>query len=102
MLLMQMEGRCYCCRKPNHKSPNCCHKNKPKSKWAINKAPEIIQAQSRVTAASTITPDDTASIAMQPVQTSTDTNVIQATSPFSWMAYQLTGVLMPQRWGDTT
>ena len=86
MLFVQMEGRCYCCGKPNHKSLNCHYKNKPKSKWAIKKTPEIIQAQSRVTAASTITPDDTASIPMQPVQTSTDTNVIQATSQFSWMA----------------
>ena len=88
ILFAQMEGRCYCCGKPYHKSPNCHHKkNKPKNEWAINKTREIIQAQSRVTAASTITPDDTASIAMQPVQTSTDTNVVQATSPlFSWMA----------------
>ena len=57
-----------------------------KSKWAINKMPEIIQAQSMVTASSTISQNDTASITMQPVQTSTDTNVIQATSPFQWMA----------------
>ena len=76
MLFMQMEGRCYCCGKPNHESPNCHHKNKPKNKWAINKMPEIIQAQSRVTAASTITPDDTASIPTQPVQTSTNTNIV--------------------------
>ena len=45
MSFAQMEGKCYCCGKPNHKSPNCCYKNKPKSKWAINKMPEIVQAR---------------------------------------------------------
>ena len=34
----QMEGKCYCCGKPGHKSPTCCHKTKPKDEWAINKA----------------------------------------------------------------
>jgi hypothetical protein len=33
-----MEGKCYCCGKPGHKLPVCCHKGKPKDKWAINKA----------------------------------------------------------------
>jgi hypothetical protein len=34
----QMEGKCYCCGKPGHKSPACRHKGKPKDEWAINKA----------------------------------------------------------------
>ena len=34
----QMEGKCYCCRKGGHKSPQCCHKSRPKEEWAINKA----------------------------------------------------------------
>ena len=34
----QMEGKCYCCRKGCHKSPQCHHKNRPKEEWAINKA----------------------------------------------------------------
>jgi hypothetical protein len=33
----QMEGKCYCCRKPGHKSPQCRFKDKPKSEWAIHK-----------------------------------------------------------------
>jgi hypothetical protein len=33
----QMEGKCYCCRKPGHKSLQCRFKDKPKSEWAINK-----------------------------------------------------------------
>jgi hypothetical protein len=40
----QMEGKCYCCGKPGHKSPSCRHKSKPKDEWAINKA-EINQQQ---------------------------------------------------------
>ena len=56
----------------------------------------IVQTQSIVTMGSTISQDDTASITTQPVQTSTDMNVIQATSPFQWMAVQLTGVVMSQ------
>ena len=28
----QMEGKCYCCSKPGHKSPTCQHKGKLKSK----------------------------------------------------------------------
>ena len=35
----QMEGKCYCCGKPGHKSPNCHKKDKiPKDEWAINKS----------------------------------------------------------------
>ena len=31
MSFAQLKGRCYCCGKLNHKSPNCCYKNKPKA-----------------------------------------------------------------------
>ncbi|KAI2501792.1 Reverse transcriptase (RNA-dependent DNA polymerase) [Fragilaria crotonensis] len=34
----QLEGKCYCCGKAGHKSPSCREKDKPKDKWAINKA----------------------------------------------------------------
>ena len=33
----QIEGRCYCCGKSGHKSPQCRFKDKPKSKRFINK-----------------------------------------------------------------
>ena len=34
----QMEGKCYCCGKPGHKSPACNKKKQiPRSEWAINK-----------------------------------------------------------------
>jgi len=35
----QMEGKCYCCGKPGHKSPQCRKKDSiPKEQWAINVA----------------------------------------------------------------
>ena len=34
----QMEGKCYCCGRAGHKSPQCKHKNKPREEWAIHKA----------------------------------------------------------------
>jgi hypothetical protein len=37
MSFAMMEGKCYCCGKPNHKSPACRLKDKiPKEEWAIN------------------------------------------------------------------
>ena len=34
----QMEGKCYCCGKPGHKSPQCSkRKTIPREEWAINK-----------------------------------------------------------------
>jgi hypothetical protein len=43
----QMEGRCYCCGKPGHKSPDCRSKDKtPKDEWAINKAQQHAQSSS--------------------------------------------------------
>jgi hypothetical protein len=35
---VQLDGKCYCCGKPGHKSPDCKSKNKiPCKEWAINK-----------------------------------------------------------------
>ena len=33
----QMNGKCYCCGKAGHKSPDCRWNSKPKREWAINK-----------------------------------------------------------------
>lgn len=33
----QMEGKCYCCGKSGHKSPECRYNNKPKKEWTINR-----------------------------------------------------------------
>ena len=41
----QLEGKCYCCGKPGHKSPQCAHKDKPKPEWWINKAQQHLQKQ---------------------------------------------------------
>jgi hypothetical protein len=32
----QMEGMCYCCSKPGHRSPQCHFKDRPKAEWAMN------------------------------------------------------------------
>jgi hypothetical protein len=38
LLFVQLNGKCYCCGKAGHKSPNCKWNNKPRHEWAINKA----------------------------------------------------------------
>ena len=32
-----MDGKCYCCGKVGHKSPQYWYKDRPKSEWVINK-----------------------------------------------------------------
>jgi hypothetical protein len=34
----QLEGKCFCCAKMGHKSPQCHFKDKPKAEWAINRS----------------------------------------------------------------
>lgn len=36
----QIKGKCYCCGKPGHRSPQCRFKSKPKIEWAINAVPQ--------------------------------------------------------------
>ena len=39
VLFAQMEGRCYCCGKANHRSDKCRQRDKiPRAEWAVNKA----------------------------------------------------------------
>jgi hypothetical protein len=50
----QMEGKCYCCGKPGHKSPDCRSKEKiPREEWAINKSQQHVQQSSNDGAKST-------------------------------------------------
>ena len=38
LFFAQLEGKCYCCGKAGHKSPDCYKKNKTlREEWAINK-----------------------------------------------------------------
>jgi hypothetical protein len=34
----QIEGKCYCCGKAGHMSPQCCFEDNQKAEWAINKS----------------------------------------------------------------
>jgi hypothetical protein len=49
MSFAQLKGRCYCCGKPGHISPDCWEKDKiPWEEWAINKVqphPSIWECQ---------------------------------------------------------
>ena len=49
----QLEGKCYCCGKLGHKSPQCRFNKRPKSEWAIHKA-EQSHLQSSETPVKTI------------------------------------------------
>jgi len=42
-----MEGKCYCCGKPGHKSPKCPHKERPREEWAIHKVKADEQAHAQ-------------------------------------------------------
>ena len=68
----QMEGKCYCCGKAGHKSDKCRNKHKPKSEWAINKAPEVSQLMAQLaqtqTSSGSNQSDEAASIATAPAQ----------------------------------
>lgn len=64
----QMEGKCYCCGKPGHKSPQCRHKDKPKDQWAINKAKATENTSFAQPAESTTTPPAPASNAQPSTQ----------------------------------
>jgi hypothetical protein len=44
----QMEGKCFCCGKIGHKSPQCRFKDKPKTEWAINKSQQKSRSSRQV------------------------------------------------------
>jgi hypothetical protein len=66
----QMEGKCYCCGKPGHKSPTCRHKDKPKDQWEINTASGQSHAQSvqsnGLVVPGSVAPPSFASVALPP------------------------------------
>ena len=53
---VQLEGKCYCCGKPGHKSPQCFMKDKTKrEEWAIKKI-QMTQLNNKESNESTTTP----------------------------------------------
>jgi hypothetical protein len=69
----QLEGKCYCCGKPGHRSPTCRYKNKPREEWAITKSQQShVQSNEAV---STITASQLSSTDQSP-----NTEVPSATS----------------------
>jgi hypothetical protein len=96
----QMENRCYCCGKANHKSPDCRDKDKPRSEWAINKTPEIRQVNhmmSQASQAQGTTSDSTiASSSQASASTTEGTTESPAERPttWSWMATQVSADIL--------
>jgi hypothetical protein len=91
----QMEGKCYCCGKQGHKSPQCSQNNKPKSEWAINKSTtKAVLAQQQVSTPATSTTglssqDDLASQAPSVSDLTTSSGI-------NWMGAQLEGASLSQ------
>ena len=81
----QIEGKCYCCGKPGHKSPNCRQKDKPKEEWWINKAQQHLQKTQQNTLTSTSTNANTES----PNNTNDTSNPTPNEQPSAWMGVHL-------------
>ena len=81
----QIEGKCYCCGKPGHKSPNCRQKDKPKEEWWINKAQQHLQKTQQNTSTSTSTNANTES----PNNTNDTSNPTPNEQPSAWMGVHL-------------
>ena len=100
MTFAQMEGSCYCCGKPGHKSNKCKFKNKPKSEWAINKIPQmqqLNQQQHSQTASQGATNTDDASSQAPSVAPSQSSSTPQT---FAWMHTQvILAISIAQKFG---
>jgi hypothetical protein len=78
-----MEGNRYCCGKPGHRYPQCRHKARPRSEWAVNKTPELTKVQNSMTRTNTQqTQSDEASMEQQ-----NNSNVSNPTQ--AWMGAQV-------------
>ena len=67
----QFEGKCWCCGKPGHKSPQCSEKNKPKKEWAMHKTKEMQHAQHMINGVDSDTIEERSVATTQSTTTST-------------------------------
>jgi hypothetical protein len=73
-----LEGKCYCCGKPGHKSPACNQaKSKPKEEWAINKAKANEQSHAQT---------EDQSVVSTATTTTESTNPSSKSAPRNWCA----------------
>jgi hypothetical protein len=82
MSFAQLEGKCYCCGKQGHKSPDCYHKNKPKSEWHITKVAAAEQHQSHLNVQNSSS--DSASVAGHVAASQSQGSVTAPTSTIGW------------------
>jgi hypothetical protein len=80
----QLDGRCYCCGKAGHKSPNCRWNSKLKHEWAINK----IKQSNRKNGASGQSPSTTGSNSVTTRSSSATSNVMPGWSGANVQFYQ--------------
>jgi len=63
----QLEGKCYCCGKPGHKSPDCNKKdNIPKLEWTINKSQQQFVQEQKTQTNSSSTASSNNSVRSEP------------------------------------
>jgi hypothetical protein len=70
----QLDGKCYCCGKSDHKLPACIYKDKSKSEWAINKSKNKQESHLNTESRQELQSADTQSQTSRPASTTTSFN----------------------------
>ena len=95
----QIEGKCYCCGKPGHKSPECRHKDKPKPEWWINKRQQHLKPQQTPAAPPSAQSNTSSDSTVSPPTSPTETS--PAEQPSAWMGVHLAHVQLLERYPTT-